>query len=239
MLCFRGSWCSKSRLAKAAGAEVAVQQRNEKLHAAVVRSTFSSQNVQSTSAPKHFLYWIAVVRSTFWSEHVQKMAGSEHSLYLRCGKNCTPLWREAHLQVKMLKNRRCRTTFWTSDVEKLHEKRVFKSKCWKTEGPGALFEGPMWKNGMLLWWEMHFQFKMLKNWRSGNIFWRSDVENLHAAVARSTFVRENVENTSAADSFFEVLMSKIARGCGEKHIYKSRCTKYLRFGALVHEKLVR
>ena len=37
-----GSGRSKSRLAKAAGAEVAVQRRNEKLHAAVARSTFSS-----------------------------------------------------------------------------------------------------------------------------------------------------------------------------------------------------
>ena len=41
-----GSWCSKSRLAKAAGAEVAVQQRNEKWHAAVARSAFASQNVK-------------------------------------------------------------------------------------------------------------------------------------------------------------------------------------------------
>ena len=37
---------SKSSLAKAAGAEVAVQQTDEKWHAAVVRSTFASQTVQ-------------------------------------------------------------------------------------------------------------------------------------------------------------------------------------------------
>ena len=35
-----GSAGSKSRLAKAAGAEVSVQRRNEKLHAVVARSTF-------------------------------------------------------------------------------------------------------------------------------------------------------------------------------------------------------
>ena len=40
---------SKSRLAKAAGAEVAAQSRQEKLHAAVARSAFSSQNAQNTS----------------------------------------------------------------------------------------------------------------------------------------------------------------------------------------------
>ena len=45
---------SKSRLAKAAGAEVAAQSRQEKLHTAVARSTFLSQNVQNTSAADHF-----------------------------------------------------------------------------------------------------------------------------------------------------------------------------------------
>ena len=49
-----GSWGSKSRPAKAAGAEPAGQMRDEKLHAVVARSTFPSQNVQNTSAPDHF-----------------------------------------------------------------------------------------------------------------------------------------------------------------------------------------
>ena len=52
MIC--GSGGSKSRLAKAAGAEPAGQMRDEKLHAVVARSTFRSQNVQSTPAPDHF-----------------------------------------------------------------------------------------------------------------------------------------------------------------------------------------
>ena len=49
-----GSGGSKSRLAKAAGAEPAGQMRDEKLHAVVARSTFPSQNVQNTSASEHF-----------------------------------------------------------------------------------------------------------------------------------------------------------------------------------------
>ena len=40
-----GSGGSKSRLAKAAGAEPAGQMRDETLHAVVARSTFPSQNV--------------------------------------------------------------------------------------------------------------------------------------------------------------------------------------------------
>ena len=35
-------------------------------------------------------------------------------------KNCTPLWREAHFEVKMYKTRQLRTTFRSYDVEKLH-----------------------------------------------------------------------------------------------------------------------
>ena len=51
MIC--GSGGSKSRLAKAAGSEPAGQMRDEKLHTVVARSTFRSQNAQSTSASEH------------------------------------------------------------------------------------------------------------------------------------------------------------------------------------------
>ena len=64
-------------------------------------------------------------------------------------KNCTPLWRGAHFQVKMCKTRQLRTTFWSSNVEKLYaavarsafwsqnaktlrvSEHVLKFRCWK------------------------------------------------------------------------------------------------------------
>ena len=52
MMC--GSGVSKSRLAKAAGAESSGQMGDEKLQAVVARSTFPSQNVQSTRCSEHF-----------------------------------------------------------------------------------------------------------------------------------------------------------------------------------------
>ena len=52
MIC--GSGGSKSRLAKAAGAEASGQMRDEKVHAVVARSTFPSQNVQNTPGSDHF-----------------------------------------------------------------------------------------------------------------------------------------------------------------------------------------
>ena len=51
----RVSGQSKSRPVKAAGAEVGAQRRNQKLDAAVAKSTFSSQNVQKLTFPEHFL----------------------------------------------------------------------------------------------------------------------------------------------------------------------------------------
>ena len=39
-----------------------------------------------------------------------------NSFWLEMG---TPLWREAHLQVKMYKTPQARTTFWSSDVQKI------------------------------------------------------------------------------------------------------------------------
>ena len=51
MIC--GSGASKSRLAKAVGAEPSGQMRDENLHAVVARSTFRSPNARNTSAPEH------------------------------------------------------------------------------------------------------------------------------------------------------------------------------------------
>jgi len=76
MICGAGG--SKSRLAKAAGAETSGQMRDEQLHAVVARSTFGGQNVQSRTTfgilelwrEAHFqvkMYKTHHVRSTFGS----------------------------------------------------------------------------------------------------------------------------------------------------------------------------
>ena len=76
-----GSGGSKSRLTKAAGAEPSGQMRDEKLHAVLARCKFSSQNVFGPLLEVETL------------------------------KKCTPLWREAHFEVKMYKTHQHRTTF--------------------------------------------------------------------------------------------------------------------------------
>ena len=147
MIC--GSGGSKSRLAKAAGAEPAGHRSDEKLHAVVARSTFPSQNVQNTPFSDHF-----------WKLRCQKSAR-------RCGA-----------------------------------KHISKSKVLKTGGLGPLLEVAMSKKCTPLWREAHFQVKMYKTLHVRATFGGSDVEKVHAVVARSTFRSENVQNTRGSDHFW-------------------------------------
>ena len=124
MIC--GSGGSKSRLAKAAGAEPAGQMSDEKLHAVVARSTFWSQNVQNTPGSDHF--WKLRCRKSarrcgakhISKSNVLKTDGLGPLLEVQMSKKRTPLWREAHFQVKMYKTHQVRTTFGSWDVEKVH-----------------------------------------------------------------------------------------------------------------------
>ena len=124
MIC--GSGGPKSRLAKAAGAEPAGQMRDEKVHAVVARSTFRSQNVQNTPFSDYF--WKLRCRKSArrcGAKHVSKSKCTKHLsvgplLEVAMSKKCTPLWREAHFEVKMYKTLGVRTTFGSCDVEKVH-----------------------------------------------------------------------------------------------------------------------
>ena len=152
-------------------------------------------------------------------------------------KKCTPLWREAHLEVKMLKTPGVRTTFGSCDVEKVHAvvarstfrsqnaqntpgpdhfwqlrcrksarrcgaKDISKSKCSKHTILGPLLEVEMLKKCTPLWREGHFEVKMFKTLGVRTTFGGSDVEKVHAVVARSTFRSQNVKNTRGLDHFW-------------------------------------
>ena len=218
MIC--GSGGSKSRLAKAAGAEPAGQMRDEKLHAVVARSTFASQNVQNTSAPDHF--WKLRCRKSArrcGAKHISKSKCTKHTivgplLEVAMSKKCTPLWREAHFEVNMYKTHQVRTTFGSCDVEKVHAvvarstfpsqnvqntpgadhfwelrcrksarrrgaKHISKSKCTKHTIVGPLLEVAMSKKCTPLWREAHFEVKMLKTPGFRATFGGSDVASLH------------------------------------------------------------
>ena len=113
-------------------------------------------------------------------------------------KNCTPLWREAHFQVKMYKTPQLRTTFGSWDVEKVHAvaaQSTFRSQnVQNTPGFGPLLEVEMSKKCTPLWREAHFEVKMLKALAVRTAFGRSDVvlrgrrgtfeEDLHRCIFR-------------------------------------------------------
>ena len=98
----------------------------EKVHAVVARSTFPSQNVQNTPGPDHF--WQLRCRKSARRcgvKHISKSKCTKHTsfgplLEVEMSKKCTPLWREAHFQVKMYKTPHVRATFGGSKVEKVH-----------------------------------------------------------------------------------------------------------------------
>ena len=98
----------------------------EKVHAVVARSTFRSQNVQSTPFSDHF--WKLRCRKSArrcGAKHISKSTCTKHTilgplLEVAMSKKCTPLWREAHFEVKMYKTHQVRTTFGSCDVEKVH-----------------------------------------------------------------------------------------------------------------------
>ena len=105
-------------------------------------------------------------------------------------KNCTPLWREAHVQVKMYKTHHCRTTFGSCDVEKVHAvvaRSTFRSQNVKNTIVGPLLEVAMSKKCTALWREAHFEVKMLKTPGVRTTFGSCDVEKVYGVVARSTF----------------------------------------------------
>ena len=94
----------------------------EKVHAVVAWSTFPSQNAQNKPGSEHF--WQSRCRKSVCrcgAKHISKSKCTKHTsfgplLEVEMSKKCTPLWREAHVQVKMLKPPHVRTAFGRSDV---------------------------------------------------------------------------------------------------------------------------
>ena len=88
-------------------------------------------------------------------------------------KNCTPLWREAHFQVKMYKHTKC----------------------------GPLLAVETSKKCTPLWREAHVEVNMYKTHHSRTTFGSWDVQKVHAVVARSTFPNQNVQTHQVRTTF--------------------------------------
>ena len=137
-------------------------------------------------------------------------------------KNCTPLWRKAHSQVKMSKPHHSRTTCRKS-ARRCGAKHISKSKCTKHTSSGPLLAVEISKKCTPLWREAHFEVKMYKAHHVRTTFGSSDVEKVHAVVARSTFRSQNVKNPRGSDHFWRFRCRKSVRRCGAKYMSKSKC----------------
>ena len=109
-------------------------------------------------------------------------------------KKCTPLWREAHFQVK----------------------------SFKTHGLRPLLEVEMSKKCTPLWREARFQVKSLKNWRHLFTFGGEHVEKVQEVVVQSTVPSQKCQKPTVPDHFWKLRCRKSARSCGAKHISKSK-----------------
>ena len=81
---------SKSRLAKAAGAEPAGQMRDEKLHAVVARSTCPSQKCKKLTGSEHF--WKLRCRKSArrcGAKHISKSKCTKHHMFAPVRACCT------------------------------------------------------------------------------------------------------------------------------------------------------
>ena len=158
-------------------------------------------------------------------------------------KKCTPLWREAHFQVKMYKTHQVRTTFGSWDVEKVHAvvaRSTFGVKMYKTHHSRTTFGG----------WDVEFRKSARRCGAKHSSKWKctkhtmfgpllaagmSSFEKVHAVVARSTFGVKMYKTHHSRTTFggWDVEFRKSARRCGAKHSSKWKCTKHTMFGPLL------
>ena len=145
-----GSGGSKSRLAKAVGAEPAGQMRDEKLHAVVARAHFQVKMYKAHHCRTTFGSWdvekvhAIVARSTFPSENVQNTPFSDHFWQLRCRKSAC-----------------C-----------CDAKHISKWKCTKHYMFAPLLEVQMSKKVHAVVVRTTFRSKRVQNTRGSDHFWR-------------------------------------------------------------------
>ena len=162
----------------------------KKLHAVVARSTFPSQNVQSTPFSDHF--W----RLRCWkserhcgAKHMSKSKCTKHTilgplLEVTMSKKCAQLWREAHFQVKSVKNWWVRTTISSWAVEKVHGVMA-RSTCPSQNVQSTPHSAHFWK---------------LRGWKSAGRY---------AVVGRSTFPSQKCQKLKVSSFFSRSDVEKV------------------------------
>ena len=146
-------------------------------------------------------------------------------------KNCTPLWREAHFQVKMYKTPGSRSIFGSWDVEKAQAvvaRSTFRSQnVQNTPAPDHFWHLRCRKSARRCGAKHIFKSKCTKHTSSGPLL----------AVEMSKKCTPLWQNARGSDHFWKFRSRKSARRCGAKHILKSKCTKHQGFGPLLEAQM--
>ena len=124
-------------------------------------------------------------------------------------KKRTPLWREAHLEVKMYKTLGARTTFGGSDVEKVYAV-VARST---------------------------FPSQNVQNTRGSDHFWKLRCRKSARRCGAKHISKSKCTKHTRSGPLWKLRCRKSACRCGAKHISKSKCTKHTMLGPLLEVQM--
>ena len=168
-------------------------------------------------------------------------------------KNCTPLWREAHLQVKMYKTPQLRTTFGSCDIEKVHAvvaRSTFPSQnVQNTPGPNHFWQLRCRKSARRCGAKHICKSKCTKHLSSGPLLevamskkctrlWREahfQVKMYKTHQVQTTFGSWDVEKVHAVVARSTFRSENVQNTRGSDHFWRFRC----RFAASLHYTTLR
>ena len=144
-------------------------------------------------------------------------------------KNCTPLWREAHVEVKMYKAHHSGSTFGSWDVEKVHAvvaRSTFPSQnVQNTSAPDHFWKLRCRKSARCCGVKHISKSKCTKHTILGPLL-EVEMSKKCQPLWREAHFQVKSVKTDGLGPLLEVQMSKkcrkSARRCGAKHISKSK-----------------
>ena len=140
-------------------------------------------------------------------------------LEIEMSKKCTPLWHEAHFEVKMYKTHQLRTTFGSWDVEKLH---VVCQNVQNTTCSDHFWKLRCRKSARRCGAKHMSKSKCLKHHMFGPLLGSCDVEILHVVAARSTISKSKCEKHTCSDHFWRFRCRFAWQAQGIVHRVKSQ-----------------
>ena len=161
-------------------------------------------------------------------------------------KKCTPLWREAHFEVKMYKANQVRTTFGSCDVEKVHAvvaRSTFRSQNVQSKpGPDHFWKLRRRKSARCCGAKHISKSKCTKQTRSGPLlevatsksgpdlvcFVHFDFEMCFAPQQRALFRRRNFQKVHAVVARSTFRSQNVQSKPGPDHFWKLRRRKSAR-----------